>query len=196
VIHTGEVNVQVLGDGHPVGHQLQGNDVEKSLETVDSLGHLDLLTGLVSELLIVLVADDDGTSTTSNNLLVGVQGLAEDSVTGKDHDDGEVLIDQSQNSVLQLSGHDGLTVKVRNLLNLQGTLKGSGELVTTSKKKKRLLVLEELSAKGLDGLVLEKDLFELVGNLSKSLHNVLTALLLGCSVLTKGEGEHDQSNVL
>ena len=67
VARTWEVDVEVLGNRHPIGHQLQGNDVEEPLQDIDSLGQLYLLAGLVSELLVVLIADDDGSSTTGNN---------------------------------------------------------------------------------------------------------------------------------
>ena len=64
---AGEVDVETLQDGQPVGNQLQGNDVKNTLETIDGLGDLDLgrLAGL--ELLVALVADDDGPSTTGND---------------------------------------------------------------------------------------------------------------------------------
>jgi hypothetical protein len=40
---TGEVNVETLHDGQPVGDELQGDDIEDALEHVDGLGDLDLL---------------------------------------------------------------------------------------------------------------------------------------------------------
>lgn len=132
---TREVNVETLENSEPVGNELERNDVEETLEDVNCLGDLDLL-GLGSlELLIVGVADDDGLTTTSNNLLVGVEGLLEEVITGQDHDDGEVLIDQGQDTVLQLTRHDSLAVKVGDFLDLEGTLEGSGELATTAEKE-------------------------------------------------------------
>lgn len=56
---TREVHVQALSNREPVGHQLQGDDVEETLETVDGLGDLDLLGLARLELLVVGVADDD-----------------------------------------------------------------------------------------------------------------------------------------
>jgi hypothetical protein len=67
MLRTGEIDVEVLSDSHPVGHQLQRNDIEKTLQTVDGLGQLNLLAGLVPELLIVLVADNDRPTATGNN---------------------------------------------------------------------------------------------------------------------------------
>lgn len=66
-IRTWEVDIEVLSDSHPVSHQLQRDDVQKSLENIDSLGQLNLLAGLVSEFLVIFVADDDWSSTTGNN---------------------------------------------------------------------------------------------------------------------------------
>ncbi|CAF3449092.1 unnamed protein product [Fusarium graminearum] len=166
---TREVNVETLENSEPVGNELERNDVEETLEDVNGLGDLDLL-GLGSlELLIVGVADDDGLTTTSNNLLVGVEGLLEEVITGQDHDDGEVLIDQGQDTVLQLTRHDSLAVKVGDFLDLEGTLEGSGELATTAEK--------------------EEDVGE-------TLHDLLTASLLGGTVLAQGQSEHDHGNEL
>ena len=63
----GEVDVQTLHDGQPVGNELERDDVEDTLETVNRLGYLNFqgLAGL--EFVIVDVADDDGLATTSSN---------------------------------------------------------------------------------------------------------------------------------
>ena len=52
---------------------------------------LDLVGLLAGELLVVLVADDDGATLAGDDLLVGVEGLGEDGVTG------EVLLGMSDN---------------------------------------------------------------------------------------------------
>ena len=56
---TWEIDVETFGNSKPVGHELERNDVEKTLQTVDSLWNLDLLglTGL--ELFVVRVTDDN-----------------------------------------------------------------------------------------------------------------------------------------
>jgi hypothetical protein len=183
---TGEVNVETLENSEPVGNELKRDDVEETLKNVDGLRDLDLLGLGRLKLLIVGVADDDGLTTASNDLLVGVQRLLEEVVTGEDHDDGKVLIDQGQDTVLQLTGHDSLTVKVRDFLNLEGTLKGSGELATTSEKEKRLLV-HEVFAELLDGRVEVKDGLDLSRNVGETLHDLLTTSLLGGTVLAQGK---------
>jgi hypothetical protein len=192
---TREINVETLKNGKPVGNELKRDDVEETLKNVDGLGDLDLLSLGRLELLIVGVADDDGLTTTSNNLLVGVEGLLEEVVTGEDHDDGEVLIDQGQDTVLQLTRHDSLAVKVGDFLDLEGTLESSGELATTAEKEERLLVLEVL-AELLDGGVKLKDMLNLSRDVGKTLHNLLTTSLLGGTVLAQGQSEHDHGNEL
>jgi hypothetical protein len=129
-------------------------------------------------------------------LLVGVERLLEEIITSENHDDGEVLVDESQHTVLQLTRHDGLTVEVRNFLDLQSTFQGSGELTTTTEQEQRLLVLEGLLTKSLDGSVELKNGLDLSGNVRKTLHNLLTTSLLGSSILTQGQGEHDHGNEL
>jgi hypothetical protein len=127
-----------------------------------------------------------GHTETKLTLLVGVEGLREEIIASQDHDDGQVLVDQGQHTVLQLTGHDGLTVEVGNLLDLQGTLKGGGELGTTSEKQQGLLVLEGLGAELLDGLVKFKDLLDLGRDVAQALHDLLASLVLGGTVLAKG----------
>lgn len=89
-----------------------------------------------------------------HTLLIGVERLLEEVVAGQDHDDGQVLVDQSQHTVLQLTRHDSLTVQVRDLLDLEGTLQSSGVLRAAAEQQQRLLVLKLLLAHVLDGLVL------------------------------------------
>ncbi|KAI6754186.1 hypothetical protein HG530_012700 [Fusarium avenaceum] len=175
---TREINVETLKNGEPVGNELKRDDVEETLKNVDGLGDLDLLGLGRLELLIVGVADDDGLTTTSNNLLVGVEGLLEEVITGEDHDDGEVLINQGQDTVLQLTRHDSLAVKVGNFLNLEGTLESSGELATTAEKEQRLLVLEVL-AELLDGGVKLKDMLDLSRDSEHDHGNELRGVSLG-----------------
>lgn len=61
---TGEVNVKTLHDRQPVGNQLQGNDVQETLQDVDRLGDLDGLCLAAAELVVPSVADDNRLATT------------------------------------------------------------------------------------------------------------------------------------
>lgn len=70
---TREINVETLKNGKPVGNELERDNVEETLENVDRLGDLDLLGFRRLELLIRGVADNDGLTTASNNLLIGVE---------------------------------------------------------------------------------------------------------------------------
>ena len=119
----GEVDVQALSNGEPVGHELERDDVEQTLEELVGVRNLDLVGLLAGELLVVLVADDDGATLAGDDLLVGVEGLGEDGVASEDHDDGQVLVDEGEDTVLQLARHDGLAVEVGDLLDLKGAWK-------------------------------------------------------------------------
>ena len=54
-------------------------------------------------------------------LLVCVQRLGKDVITSKYHDDGEIFINQSKYSMLQLPRHDSLTMEVGDFLDLEST---------------------------------------------------------------------------
>lgn len=62
-----EVDVETLQDGEPVGNQLEGDDVQETLENVDRLGDLDLQSLAGLELVVARVADDNGLAITSND---------------------------------------------------------------------------------------------------------------------------------
>jgi hypothetical protein len=127
--------------------------------------------------------------------LVCVERLGEDVIPGKDHDNRKVLVDQSQDTVLELTRHDSLAVEVRDFLDLESTLERSGVLRATAEKQQRLLVPEPL-AELLDGLIELQHLLELVGDLGETLDDLLAPLLLGCTVLAEREREHDHAHKL
>ncbi len=64
---TREINVQTLSNCQPVCHQLQGDDIQETLQTIDGRGDLDLLSQTGLELLVVRIADHDWSATTSND---------------------------------------------------------------------------------------------------------------------------------
>ena len=88
-----EIDVQTLADCQPIGHQLQWDDVDKTLQAIDLLGHLDLVRLVRRELRVSGVADDDWATLSSNDLLVGIERLGENVIPSQDHDDWEVLVD-------------------------------------------------------------------------------------------------------
>ena len=53
-------------------------------------------------------------------LLIGIEGFGEDVVASKDHDDGEVLVDEGQDAVFELAGHDGFAVEVGDFFDFEG----------------------------------------------------------------------------
>jgi len=137
---AGEVHVKAFHNGEPVSNELQGNDIENTLQNIDRFGDLDLqcLAGL--ELLVTWVADDDGFATTSDHcgasscqqgcsrtertsgkshtLLIGVQALLEQVIPSEDHDDRQILVHQRQHAVFEFSAHNSLTVQITNFLDL------------------------------------------------------------------------------
>lgn len=131
-----------------------------------------------------------------HTLLVGVEGLGEDFIASENHDDGKILVDQGQNTMLQLTRHDGLAVKVGDFLDLESTLQGSRELATSAQEQQTLLVLEGSGAEILDWLVKLQDLLYLIRDLSKAVHDILASLLLRCAILAQRQSKHDHGNEL
>jgi hypothetical protein len=117
----GEIDVQSLADGQPVRHQLQRNDVDQALKTVDLLGHFNLVRLGRRELSVALVANDDGTALASNHLLIGIERLGENVVSGENHDNWEILVDESEDAVFEFAGHDGFAMEIGDFLDLQRT---------------------------------------------------------------------------
>lgn len=62
-----EINIEAFTDSEPVGNQLQWDDVEKTLEAIDSLGDLDLFCLGGGKLGVIVVADNDWTTTSGND---------------------------------------------------------------------------------------------------------------------------------
>lgn len=97
--------------------------------------------------------------------------------------------------MLELTRHYSLAVEIGNFLDLQSTFERSGVLRATTEEQQALLVLEPLTEL-LDGLVKLKHLLELVRDLGETVDDLLTPLLLGCTVLGQGESEHDHADEL
>lgn len=70
---SGEIHVQSFSNRKPVGHELERNDVEETLQNVNLLRDLDLVRLVARELLVVSVANDDWATLAGNDLLVGVE---------------------------------------------------------------------------------------------------------------------------
>ncbi len=52
-------------------------------------------------------------------MLESVERFGKDIIPSKDHDDWQILVYESQNAVLELSGHDRLAMKIRDFLDLE-----------------------------------------------------------------------------
>lgn len=68
-----EVDVKTLHHGQPVGNELQGNNVQNTLQDVDGLGDLNRLGLRGLELGVARVADDNGLATTRHNYAANCQ---------------------------------------------------------------------------------------------------------------------------
>lgn len=68
-----EVDIQSLGDGKPIGHELERNDIQETLKTIDSLGNFDLFRLTLLELLVIGIADDNRLAGTCDDLLIRIE---------------------------------------------------------------------------------------------------------------------------
>ena len=108
-----EVDVEAVEDCQVVAEELEGNDVENALETVDSPGYDDRLVlpaivfvSAVIDSWVILAADDDGGTLSSGDLGQGVLNLGVQRVARHDNDYRHVLVNQRQRAVLQLAGEN------------------------------------------------------------------------------------------
>ena len=62
-----EINIKTFTDGEPVSNQLQWDNVEKTLEAINSLGDLDLFCLGGRKLGVIVIADNDWTTTSGND---------------------------------------------------------------------------------------------------------------------------------
>ena len=108
--------VKVLGNREVVGNELERDDRENALETVNALGHEDLLQ-VCGDVVIADVADDDGLVAARRDLGECVLALGVVFIDGHDKHHGHVLVDEGEGAVLELACHDALAVKVRHLLD-------------------------------------------------------------------------------
>ena len=56
-----------------------------------------------------------------HTLLVGIERLGKNVVSSENHNDWEILVNKSENSVFEFARHDGLAVEIGDLFDLQGT---------------------------------------------------------------------------
>lgn len=62
-----EIHIQAFGDSQPISNQLQRDNVQQPLKTVNSLRNLNLLRQLRREFGIVGIANDDRATFASND---------------------------------------------------------------------------------------------------------------------------------
>jgi hypothetical protein len=101
----GEINVASILHRQVIAEQLQGDDVQQALHTVNSLGNTDCLRAR-GDALVTIIAQDDGLAITSGNLGEGGLDFGIQGVFGHDDDHGHVLIDQREGPMLKLSSQN------------------------------------------------------------------------------------------
>jgi hypothetical protein len=101
----GEIDVKPVLDRQVVTQELHGDDVQQSLQTIDSLGDPDGLHA-GRNAVIVLIADDDGLRFPCGDLGEGGLHLGVKRIPGHDNDDGHVFVDESERTVFQFSSED------------------------------------------------------------------------------------------
>jgi hypothetical protein len=109
-----EIDVEALVDSQMVAEQLQGDDVEQTLEAVDCLRHADSLD-ILCDAFVVFVTYDNGMCLAGSNLGKGRLDLGIKRVTCHDDDHGHVFIDKRERAVLQLASEN--TWKPKNSIN-------------------------------------------------------------------------------
>ena len=120
-----EVDIEAILDRQVVTQELQRDDVQEPLQSIDSLGYTDCLHTLL-DAIITVVANDDGLGFASGDLCKGRLNLGVQRILRHDDDHGHVFVNQGQRTVLQFTREDALRVHVADFLDLQGTLQASG----------------------------------------------------------------------
>ncbi|KAI3475145.1 hypothetical protein L1887_63506 [Cichorium endivia] len=172
-----EVDVDAGSRGQVVGKQLERHDGQETLEAVDGAGHADGLHALL-DVLVVVVADDDGLTLACGDLHEGGLHLGR------------------ERAVLELAGEDALRVHVADLLDLERTLEAGGVLVASAHDEQRALLGERVVGERLERLVLCEDALDLGGEGVEAVDDGVPALGHRGPVLAQLDGHHDESNVL
>ena len=87
-----------------VAQELQGDDVEQSLQTVNCPGNADRLDVLQELRIVVVVANDHWSCLSRGDLRKRGFNFGEERIPGHNNDDRHVLVDQRKGAVLEFSG--------------------------------------------------------------------------------------------
>lgn len=96
---TREVDITSILDSEVIAEKLQGNDVQQTLQGVDGFGYADGASSS-GDTIIAFVAKHDGLGLARGDLGKGGLDLGVQRVLGHDDDDGHVLVNQSERTVL------------------------------------------------------------------------------------------------
>lgn len=99
-----------------ITQQLQWDDVQNTLQAIDRLRNADrlVLGGGGGDQWIVLATDDDGFTLASGDLSERGLNFGIKRVAGHDENDGHVLVDERQRTVLEFSSENTYGHKYKN----------------------------------------------------------------------------------
>lgn len=198
-----EINIKAVEDCQVVAEELERDNVEDTLETIDSSRYDNclvlstlVLVHAVLDSRVVLAADDDGSAFSGRDLGEGILDLGVERVTGHDNDDRHILINQRQRSVLELASENTFRVHVGDFLNLEGALEASRVLVSSTHDKQAAGYLERGTSHLLKGLVIVQNVCNLLRERVKTSDDGVAALSEGDTVLGELKSHHDEGDVL
>lgn len=198
-----------------VAKQLQRDDIQDPLKAVDSARDYNLAPAGLLERRVVIAADDDWLPLAGGNLREGRLDLGVERIAGHDDDYWHVLVDERERAVLEFTSEDTcrcaillvpitrliserrtLRVQITNFLDLEGTLKASSILESTTHDKQRARDLERFRCELLEGLVLVEDGSDLLREGMKTRDDLIAAFGERDTILRQLERHHNERNIL
>ena len=92
-----------------IAQELQRDDVEQSLQTVNSLRNADRLDMLQEFRVVVIVANDHRSCLSCGDLRKCGFNFSKEGISGHHDDDWHVLVDQRERAVFKFPGKDTFT---------------------------------------------------------------------------------------
>jgi hypothetical protein len=105
----GEINIASILHRQVIAEQLQRDDVQQALHTVNGLGNANGLRAC-GDALVTIITQDDGLAIASSNLGEGGLDFGIQRVFSHDDDHGHVLVDQREGPMLKLSSQNSWIV--------------------------------------------------------------------------------------
>lgn len=170
-----KVDVDACGDGEVVREELERDDSQETLKAVDGAGDTDGLHTRL-DVLVVVVANDNGLTFSRCDLHERGLNLGVQRVLGHDQNDGHRLVNESERTVLELTGKDTFRVHVADFLDLKGALETGSVLISSTHDEQGALLGQSVVSKTLEGLVLGKDGLDLVWESMQAVNDGVSSL--------------------